>query len=510
MCTLLRACYWLEWQAVSHDQAMNDYRQQEQVTTASSPRMPIRWHWTMLVGGAVVAAVLVLLLIILDMERNAWLASQAAQAEVQVDRLADELKIPLLAGSAETDLIVKSFLDKVPTVMAIRLRLPDGKYEDFAKHGTVKEKPDLSAMKGKGVIKLPMDSLWYGKQITYADTQIGSVAVRFSEEKWRELAGTLVSRISMAAGVVVLFAGVLVFWLAGRMSQPLERLAEAAEKVAQGDYTVQLAVSGNNEISDATRQFNAMVRELAHKEEMRGVFGRYLNPKLVSEVFSSGQFKVEGFRHDATILFADMVGFTSFSEATETEHVIEVLNRHFEIFHRIIDYYGGHVDKYIGDAVMAVFNHPNEDPNHAQHAAKAALAVVEACKRLAIPRPDGKTITFRVGLNMGQVIVGNIGAVARLQYTVIGDSVNVASRMTALGDGGQVMLPRKTFQLLKGGFAFDSIGERMIKGVSESMECGMLRPVDKGVLKNIEHAVALAFDLTSPSGVHRQPSSDDA
>ncbi|RMG92181.1 MAG: adenylate/guanylate cyclase domain-containing protein, partial [Zetaproteobacteria bacterium] len=323
--------------------------------------------------------------------------------------------------------------------------------------------------------------------------------VRFSEKQWHELVAALVTRILLASMVVVLLSGIFVFWLAGRMSRPLEKLAEAAKRVAAGDYTVKLPVIGYNEIADATRQFNEMVKELAHKEELRNVFGRYLNPKLVSEVFDGDGRKLEGSQREVTVLFADMVGFTSFAESTKTEQVIEVLNTYFGVFHRIIDHFGGHVDKYIGDAVMAVFNHPKDDKAHARHAAMAALAMAEACHRLKQPRPDGGRIQFRMGLNCGEVIVGNIGADERLQYTVIGNAVNVASRVCSLGDGGQVIVPLATFERMGAGFAFDSIGDRMIKGVREPLPCGMIRAMAADVREQIEAAVNAAFKEQTPA-----------
>jgi len=178
-----------------------------------------------------------------------------------------------------------------------------------------------------------------------------------------------------------------------------------------------------------------------------------------------------------------------------------VLNKHFEVFHRVIDYYGGHVDKYIGDAVMAVFNHPNEDPDHARHAAKAGLAMTIACSKLGVLRSNGEAISFRVGLNRGEAIVGNIGAAERQEYTVIGDTVNVASRMGGLGEGGEVVMSEATFAQLGDGFAFNSIGTREIKGVSQAIKCGTVRPESEESHRNIAHAVALAFDMTLPSDV---------
>jgi len=487
------------------ESAMSALSSEEAAATTAAeqaPRFPIRWRWTMLVGFAVAVSIFVLFMIILDIERDAWLESQSAQAVVQVDRLADELKIPMLAGStAEVDLIVQSFLKKVPAVMGVHLQYAGGEDQHF---GTVEtddmllhEQPNSTAIK-----KLPMDRLWYVKKIEYAHTTVGTVGVRFSEEAWKELAGQLVVRISIAALIVVILASVLVYWIAGRMSEPLEMLANAARHVAYGDYSVRLPVQGNDEISDAIGQFNVLVAELAHKEEIRDVFGRYLNPKLVTEVFESGNVKPEeNRRQEVTVLFADMVGFTSFSESTSTEEVVEVLNKHFEVFHRVIDYYGGHVDKYIGDAVMAVFNHPNEDPDHARHAVKAGLAMTMACSKLGVLRANGEPIQFRVGLNRGQAIVGNIGAAERLEYTVIGDTVNVASRMSGLGEGGQVVMSYSTFAHIGDGFDFQSIGEREVKGVSQPIQCGVVKAVADETRRNIAHAVALAFDLTLPSDV---------
>jgi len=478
------------------------------VGTASElpPRFPIRWRWTMLVGFAVMLAVLVLSLVILDMEREAWLKNQETQAEVLVDRLSDELKIPMLVGSsAEVELIIKGedgFLNKVPDVLGVHIQYANGKDHHFGDVGH--DEALLNKMvESSHIVRLQSERLLYVKKVEYAGTVVGAVGVRYSEKAWEDLAGKLVGRMAVAAILVVLMSSVMVYWIAGRMSHPLEMLADAAQHVAYGDYSVRLPVNGNDEISDATSQFNSMVEELAHKEEIKDVFGKYLNPKLVSDVFDRGSMsRAENRRQDVTVLFADMVGFTAFSETTETEEVVDVLNKHFEVFHRIIDYYGGHVDKYIGDAVMAVFNHPNEDQDHVRHSVMAGLAMVVACSKLGVLRDNGEPIQFRIGLNRGEAIVGNIGAAERLEYTVIGDTVNVASRMGGLGEGGELVLSHSTFEHLGGDeFSFDEMGLRDIKGVSQPMRCGRVRPVEESVQRNIAHAVALAFDLTLPSDV---------
>jgi len=458
-------------------------------------RIPIRWRWSVLVGFAVTFSIVVLFFIILDIEHKAWLENQAAQAELQVDRLTDELKLPLLSGSStETDIVVQGFLKKVPTVLGVVIRFHDGKVKSFGpvrlEDSVLKMLPRSSAVK-----RLAVKQLWYTKTAVYANTVMATVVVRFSEQQWENIAGKLVQKIAIAAVFAVLISGLLVFWIAGRMSRPIEMLADAAGRVADGDYQIDLPVRGNDELSDALSQFNSMARELAHKEELRDVFGRYLNPKLIKDVFESGDVQMESHRQEVSVLFADMVRFTSFSEASETEEVVRLLNRHFEVFHRVITYYGGHVDKYIGDAVMAVFNHPVNELKHVRNAALAGLAMNIACLQLGCKRPDGDAISFRFGLNCGQAIVGNIGAARRLEYTVIGDAVNVASRMGGFGNGSELMLSRETFKLLGDGFDFHSIGMRKIKGVSKETEIGRIMISSPKLQQDIEQVVTLAFNL---------------
>ncbi len=460
-----------------------------------SPRIPIRWRWSVLVGCTVTLAIGVLFFIIIDIEHDAWLENQAAQAELQVDRLTDELKLPLLSGSStETGIVVQGFLDKVPTVLGVVIRFHDGRVKSFGP-ALLEAAVVQSLTRNSSVQRLPLKQLWYAKTAVYANTVMGTIMVRFSGKQWQDIADKLGQKFTIAAVLSVLLSGLLVFWVAGRMSRPIEMLSDAALRVARGDYQIDLPVRGNDEISDALSQFNVMAHELAHKEELRDVFARYLNPKLIHDVFESGDVQVESHRQEVTVLFADMVRFTSFSESTETEDVVQLLNRHFEVFHRIITYYGGHVDKYIGDAVMAVFNHPVAEEKHVRNTALAGLAMSMACQKLGIIRPDGDPVNFRFGLDCGQAIIGNVGAAKRLEYTVIGDVVNVASRMGGLGHGGELVMSRETFDLLGEGFGFQSIGGRKIKGGSKQLETGYATISSPSLSRDIEHVIDLAFNF---------------
>jgi class 3 adenylate cyclase len=470
--------------------------------THDLPRFPVRLRWTIFVGMAVTLAVLVLSAIVLDMEKKAWLKNQELQAGIDVSRLADELKIPMLAGSsAEVNFIIDNFAKNIPNIQAVYL-------ENLAKQawsvGDIsnikKELPNITLP--EHTLHLSVPGLWFAKKVTYSGEEVAKVAVEYSEGAWEDLSSKLLERIWMAALLVVLLATIMVYWLASRMSKPLEELAVAAHCVAEGDYTHRLSVRGNDEFTDAATQFNHMVDELQHKEEMREVLGKYLNPELVSDVFDGeSSSSLRNRKQKVTVLFADMVSFTSFSESTETEEVVDILNQYFEVFHSVIDYYGGHVDKYIGDAVMAVFNHPNKSEEHTRNAVLAGIAISIVCKKLGVVRRDGEVVSFRVGLNRGDVIIGNIGAAERLEYTVIGDAVNVASRMAGLGEANEVVVAKETFKQAGEGFEYVSMGEMVVKGVSGTLECGLVKIKDSKLIRDVDCAVSLAFDATFPTGI---------
>ena len=462
-----------------------------------TPRFPIRLRWTIFVGLAVSAAVALLTTIVLDLERDAWLNNQEVQAGIQVERLGDELKIPMLAGSsAEIDFIIQNFSKSIPNIKSVFFQDKSGKHWSLGDGGRIADV--LKAIDlPKKTLYLPVEGLWFAKEVTYAGSSVGVIAVEYTEDALEALAEELLQRMLWAALFVILMASLVVYWLAGRMSKPLEELALAARHVAEGDYSHRLEAQGNDEFTDAATQFNYMVDELLHKEEMREVLGKYLNPELVEDVFDGDKSKtLLNRKEEVTVLFADMVAFTAFSEATDTEEVVDVLNQHFEVFHSIIDYYGGHVDKYIGDAVMAVFNHPRADENHTHNAMMAGVAMATACKQLGILRRDGEKVSFRIGLNRGDVIIGNIGAAERLEYTVIGDAVNVASRMGGLGNRDEVVLPKTTFDAAGEGFIFKDMGKMEVKGVREPLQCGVVQVRDEKLKHDIKHVVTKAFDLT--------------
>ncbi len=219
--------------------------------------------------------------------------------------------------------------------------------------------------------------------------------------------------------------------------------------------------------------FYHYLEELLERKRVTAVFGRYVAPQVVKEILTSGEagLKLGGVRREITVLFADIRGFTPFSEKAEPEEVVEVLNEYLDLCARAIFAYGGTLDKFIGDAAMALFNAPLDLPDHALKAAQAAWVMQEGSAQMKerLLAKYGRTVDFGVGINTGEAIVGNIGAQFRMDYTAIGDTVNTAARLESNAKPGQILLSQSTYERVKEQVKVSGLGEITVKGKSQRL-----------------------------------------
>ncbi len=198
---------------------------------------------------------------------------------------------------------------------------------------------------------------------------------------------------------------------------------------------------------------NARLYENIQRETaVRMTLQRYLSPSVVDDIMEQKEvLALGGKRADCTVLFADICGFTQISHKLEPEDVVRLLNEYLSIIADLIFEHRGTLDKFIGDAAMAVFGAPVANPNHALDAVLAAMAMQDAVKRREADslRRWGAPIQVRIGINSGVVVAGNVGSPTRMEYTIIGDNVNVASRLQAGAPPGGVLVSDATYRQIK-------------------------------------------------------------
>jgi len=456
-------------------------------------RIPLRWRWGLFVGFAVLMTVVGLTVLVLKMEQQRWADNELRQATSMVQMIRDAIKMPMMGhDSRATQRILGRLIKDNSAIKQIRLQWRGGDAEHYGE-GALPPKIEGLRLKEARIARVNIAGLWFATAVHYADIPLGTLVVRFSGQEWRNQLLEMRNRMLMIAGVILLVAWLGAWSLARRISRPLEVLATATRKVAKGDLSISLPIMSNDEIGDVTAHFNSMVVELEHKEQVRERFGKYLHPELVASLFEEGDRGPMSQSREVTVLFADMVDFTNFSHGVKPERVVMVINQFFSLFHEVITAFDGHVDKYIGDAVMAVFNHPFAHKRHVEQAALAGLAMAKICERLKMPRPNGEPIAFRIGINRGEVIVGNIGASQRMEFTLIGDAVNIASRMAGIGKGNQLVAPLASFRGTRHGFELRELGKLKVKGLKEPLACVRVVARVAELHQQVDDAVEAAF-----------------
>ncbi|HHY73790.1 MAG TPA: CHASE2 domain-containing protein [Bacillus bacterium] len=213
--------------------------------------------------------------------------------------------------------------------------------------------------------------------------------------------------------------------------------------------------------------------ERKEKARVTGLFGRYVSKGVVDEILASKEeVKLGGIRKDVTLVFVDIRGFTPLSEKMEPEEIILILNEYLDLCTRAVFKFEGTLDKFIGDGVMSIFGAPIEQPDHAERAVRAALEMKKNSIAMAerLEKKYGRAVYFGVGINSGPAVIGNIGSTDRLDYTAIGDTVNLAARLESNAKPGQILISENTYERIKDLFVITPLEAIQVKGKEKPVQ----------------------------------------
>lgn len=252
--------------------------------------------------------------------------------------------------------------------------------------------------------------------------------------------------------VVVNVSILFVFFYARRLTRPILKLVDASKQIEQGNFHIDLKPESGDEIGRLTSSFVEMGKGLSDRDKMKDAFGKFVN-KDIAEMVLRGEVKLGGDKRECVILFSDIRNFTSISEKIEPELVVEFLNQYFTAMVKCINENGGSVNKYIGDAIMAVWGELGHTNSDTERSILAALDMRKSLIQFNKGRGSDKKpkIFIGIGINTGEVIAGQIGSEDRLEYTVIGDTVNLASRVESLTKvfGADILITGNSYEKVK-------------------------------------------------------------
>jgi class 3 adenylate cyclase len=288
-----------------------------------------------------------------------------------------------------------------------------------------------------------------------------------------------VHRTNVALTAIAAVAGLLLAAAIVRgLVRPVRDLVSATQEVERGNLQMEIAIRTRDEIGQLARSFNHMLAEMRVKERIKDTFGRYVDPRIVESLIgSSGALESEGERQDCTVFFSDIAGFTGLAELLTPAAVLRVINAYFTEMSEPIRSNQGIIDKYMGDAIMAFWVPPFTDRE--EHARLACLSALAQRERLAtfqarLPELTGlrhgvPPIEMRIGIATGEVVVGNVGSEVSKNYTVIGDTVNLAARLEALNKqyGTRILIAGATEALAQGAIESREIDLVAVAGKSE-------------------------------------------
>ncbi len=242
----------------------------------------------------------------------------------------------------------------------------------------------------------------------------------------------LVREVSSDVATSAVGALLMYYWISQALTRPITRLDGGLRRVADNDYTVRLPVTSNDELGHAASRFNQMVEGLAEKVYLRDTFGKYVSEAVATSILSNrgNTGRSIDMTAEATLMFTDIAGFTSLSESLAPAEVADVLNAYLGTVVPVIQRHGGIVNSFIGDGLFASFGLPRALPDHAAAALAAAVEIQQALARAQFAHSHA--LHTRIGVNTGPVIGVTIGTENRLSYTLLGDAVNVASRIEQL------------------------------------------------------------------------------
>jgi class 3 adenylate cyclase len=282
--------------------------------------------------------------------------------------------------------------------------------------------------------------------------------IKGQRELFRRVAVIAVCALLAAAGVGLAFAN--------RLSKPVHDLVKGTDEIKRGNFDVQVPRSTSDELGTLADSFNEMAAGLRLKEKYRSVL-QLVTDREVAEELMSGAVQLGGETRDVSMIFCDVRGFTSISQDMTPADVVAMLNEHMSALTRVVHDHRGVVDKFVGDCIMTLFGAPKSFGRDAESAVRCAWRMIRA--REALNESTGRVLRIGIGIASGPVLAGCMGSDRRLEYTVIGERVNLAARLCSAAGPMEVVIDESTRRQLPASFEVEAMEQLSLKGFSEKI-----------------------------------------
>ena len=383
----------------------------------------------------------------------------------------DELTLSLLVRDAlrDEDVSYATLVDDDGKIVA---------HGDLNMVGTQLERPaQLKPLANQMLVQTYADPkgghiIDFAVPMEFSKVRVGALYLGFSDRSIRQTIAAARKQTLWITGLMILGGIGGAVGLAIVLTKPILKLAQGTQAIAAGSFDITLPVTSRDEIGDLTESFNDMAKSLREKEKIKRAFSSYVARQVVDEILKHpDQYTFTGERRDVTVIFCDMRGFTPLTERLSPEEVVAALNDFYSLMIDLTIKNDGSVNKFLGDAVMAIFGAPTAYPDHCMRAVKTALAMQAGVAELSAQRvSQGKEpITIGIGISAGEAVAGTVGTENQMEYTVIGDRVNLAARLESNAKPGQILVSEETYRQVADRVSAQCLGPITVKGKEEQV-----------------------------------------
>ena len=289
--------------------------------------------------------------------------------------------------------------------------------------------------------------------------RIGTARIGISKDVLKEAVKHARNRTIILTLIFIILGIIVSFLFSETLTKPIRKIIDVIKKVSEGDLQQKVEINLKDEIGLLASNFNEMIKHLREKLMM----SKYVSKSTIDMISKKEDTKLElgGKRKVVTIFFSDIRGFTAYSETKEPEEVVAMLNKYLSIQAEIVAKNNGYVDKFVGDEVVAVF----EDKNMIENSINSAIQIQQKINE--INQKEKNQIFVGIGIHIGEVVMGNIGSENRMDYTIIGDNVNLTSRLCSSAEKGKILVSQEIYKKIKNKYKFSDPSKIQVKGKSE-------------------------------------------
>lgn len=413
--------------------------------------LPLALKWSLIIACFVTIVMGLLGWFLIDQQTNTYRQQNDVLGRTVVDQLALASGEPLLAGD---DLSLQVLVrQQEKTTLILGMQVFDLKGQIKASAGISPIGDILSLTKSNEQNQqLPwktpfVNAVSFISHIVFKDVTAGFAVVTIDQGPLEHQLSALTGALITTTLGLICMGAMLAFPLAHQLCRPIYQLVKVGESIDNGDMQMPIAVGRKDEIGRVLDAFQLMSDGMKKKREVEQAFSRFLSPTIAHQVLNQPDgSELGGITVEGSVLFCDVVGFTELSEDLSPQAVGELLNQYFSYFSIAADSCNGTVDKFIGDCVMILFGVPESDFSHGLHAVTCAVLIQEIAARINHQREKSgmPLVHFKIGINSGQMLAGNLGSADRMQYTVVGDAVNLTSRICDICTPGEILVTEDT------------------------------------------------------------------